>query len=143
VLCIDNKVVFVGLQGFIKEFLIEAWDAHFFARPKANVVAEYKRRCDNFLGPDAVRTDHIAALHDLGYLPIVIKALPEGSRVDIKVPFLTIRNTLPQFYWLTNYLETVLSDELWQQITVATITYEYRRILNKYVELTGSRQGLR
>lgn len=134
----DNKVVFVGLQGFIKEFLIEAWNEHFFKRPKDEVIAEYKRRCDNFLGPDAVRTDHIAALHDLGYLPLIIKALPEGSRVDIKVPFLTIRNTLPQFYWLTNYLETVLSDELWQQITVATITYEYRRILNKYVELTGS-----
>lgn len=134
----DNKVVFFGLQGFVKEFLIEAWNEHFFKRPKNEVIAEYKRRCDNFLGPDSVRTDHIAALHDLGYLPIVIKALPEGSRVNIKVPFLTIRNTLPQFYWLTNYLETVLSDELWQSITVATITYEYRRILNKYVELTGS-----
>jgi len=134
----DNKVVFVGLQGFVKEFLIEVWDEYFFKRPKDEVIAEYKRRCDNFLGPDTVRTDHIAALHDLGYLPIVIKALPEGSRVDIKVPFLTIRNTLPQFFWLTNYLETVLSDELWQQITVATTTYEYRRILNKYVELTGS-----
>jgi nicotinamide phosphoribosyltransferase len=134
----DNKAVFVGLQGFVKEFLIEAWNEHFFKRPKDEVIAEYKRRCDNFLGPDSVRVDHIAALHDLGYLPIIIKALPEGSRVDIKVPFLTIRNTLPQFFWLTNYLETVLSDELWQQITVATITYEYRRILNKYVELTGS-----
>jgi nicotinamide phosphoribosyltransferase len=134
----DNKVVFFGLQGFIQEFLIEAWNEHFFARPKDEVIVEYKRRCDNFLGPDAVRTDHIAALHDLGYLPIFIKALPEGSRVNIKVPFLTIRNTLPQFYWLTNYLETVLSDELWQMCTVATITYEYRRILNKYVELTGS-----
>ena len=134
----DNKVVFVGLQGFIKEYLIEAWNEHFFSRPKDEVITEYKRRCDNFLGPDAVRTDHIAALHDLGYLPIVIKALPEGSRVDIKVPFLTIRNTLPEFFWLTNYLETVLSNELWQQITVATLTYEYRRILNKYVELTGS-----
>jgi nicotinamide phosphoribosyltransferase len=137
----DNKVVFVGLQGFVKEFLIEAWNEYFFKRPKDEVIVEYKRRCDNFLGPDSVRVDHIAALHDLGYLPIIIKALPEGSRVDIKVPFLTIRNTLPQFFWLTNYLETVLSDELWQQITVATITYEYRRILNKYVELTDSDIG--
>jgi len=134
----DNKVVFVGLLGFVKEFLMEAWNEHFFQRPKNEVIAEYKRRCDYFLGEGSVRVDHIAALHDLGYLPIVIKALPEGSRVDIKVPFLTICNTLPQFYWLTNYLETVLSDELWQQCTIATITYEYRRILNKYVELTGS-----
>jgi nicotinamide phosphoribosyltransferase len=137
----DNKVVFVGLQGFIKETLIEAWNEGFFKRPKAEVVAEYKRRTDNFLGPDSVRTDHIADLHDLGYLPISIRALPEGSRVDIRVPFLTIVNTHQKFFWLTNYLETVLSNELWKPMTVATLTYEYRRILNKYVELTGSDIG--
>lgn len=137
----DSKVVFFGLQGFIKEFLIEDWNEGFFKRPKAEVVAEYKRRCDNFLGPDAVSPDRMAALHDLGYLPLIIKALPEGSRVNIKVPVLTVYNTHPEFFWLTNYIETVLSAELWKQITVATITYEYRRILNKYVELTGSDAG--
>lgn len=134
----DNKVVFAGLQGFVKEFLIEAWNQGFFLRPKAVVVREYKRRMDNYLGPDAVDVKHIEELHDLGYLPLVIKALPEGSRVDIKVPMLTVENTLPQFYWLTNYIETAMSNELWQSITVATIAYEYRRILNKYVELTGA-----
>lgn len=133
----EEKVVFVGLQGFIKEFLIEAWNEGFFKRPKDVVVAEYKRRMDNYLGPDAVDVSHIAELHDLGYLPLIIKALPEGSRVDIKVPLLTVKNTLPQFFWLTNYIETVMSAELWKPITVATIAYEYRRILNKYVELTG------
>lgn len=134
----DNKVVFVGLQAFILETLIEAWNTGFFNRPKDVVLAEYKRRTDTFLGPDSVTVDHIAALHDLGYLPLCIKALPEGSRVDIKVPFLTVYNTLPAFFWLTNYIETIMSNELWKICTVATITYEYRRILNKYVELTGS-----
>jgi len=134
----DNKVVFTGLQGFILEFLIEEWNEGFFQRPRVEVVAEYKRRCDNFLGENAVRTDHIEALHDLGYLPIVIKALPEGSRVDIRVPFLTIKNTLPQFYWLTNYLETVLSCDLWKPITVGTIAFEYRRLIGKYAALTGA-----
>lgn len=134
----DNKVVVFGVQGFVKDFLIAEWNEGFFQRPKDEVLAEYKRRTDNFLGPDAVSTEHIAALHDLGYLPVVLKALPEGSRCNIKVPFLTIYNTLPEFFWLTNYLETVISDELWKQITVATITFEYRRILGKYVELTGS-----
>lgn len=133
----DEKVVFVGLQGFIKEFLIESWNEGFFSRPKDVVVAEYKRRMDNYLGPDAVDVSHIGELHDLGYLPLLIKALPEGSRVDIKVPMMTVWNTLPQFFWLTNYIETVWSDELWKMITVATIAYKYRRILNKYVELTG------
>ncbi len=134
----DNKVVFVGLQAFCLEFLIEEWNTGFFNRPKSVVVAEYKRRVDTFLGPDSVDVSHIAALHDLGYLPIAIKALPEGSRVDIKVPFLTVYNTLPAFFWLTNYIETVMSNELWKMCTTATIAFEYRRILNKYVELTGS-----
>lgn len=134
----DNKVVFVGLQGFVLETLIDQWNEGFFKRPKEVVLEEYKCRTDNFLGPDSITLDHIAALHDLGYLPLCIKALPEGSRVDIKVPFLTVYNTMPAFFWLTNYIETVMSNELWKICTVATITYEYRRILNKYVELTGS-----
>lgn len=134
----DNKVVVAGVQAFVLEFLIEAWNEGFFNRPKDVVVAEYKRRMDTYLGPDSVDVQHIADLHDLGYLPLLIKALPEGSRVDIKVPFVTIQNTHPAFFWLTNYIETVMSAELWKMCTVATIAYEYRRLLNKYVELTGS-----
>ena len=137
----DNKVVFVGLQVFIQEFLIGQWNEGFFKRSRDVVVAEYKRRMDTYLGPDAVDVTHIGELHDLGYLPLLIKSLPEGSRVDIKVPFLTVVNTLPQFFWLTNYIETVMSNELWKMSTVATIGYEYRRLLNKYVDLTGSDKG--
>ena len=59
----------------------------------------------------------------LGYLPIEIRALPEGSLVPVKVPVLTIHNTLPEFYWLTNYLETVLSAELWKATNTATIAF--------------------
>ena len=105
----EGKVVFVGLQGFVKEFLIQAFDAGFFRLPKAQAVRQYRRRMDNALGPGAVPVDHIAALHDLGYLPVRIKALPEGSRVNIKVPLFTVRETRKEFAWLTNYLETVLS----------------------------------
>lgn len=132
----DDKVVFFGLQGFIKEFLIECWDTNFFQRPKDEVVKEYQRRMTNAIG--VLDVQHIADLHDLGYLPIVIKALPEGSRVNIRVPFLTIRATHPQFFWLTNYLETAMSAELWQPITSATTAYEMRKVINKWVEATGS-----
>lgn len=134
----DNKVVVVGIQSFVLSFLIDSWNEGFFSRSKEIVVAEYKRRMDTYLGPDSVDVQHIADLHDLGYLPLLIKALPEGSRVNIKVPFATIQNTHPQFFWLTNYIETVMSAELWKMCTVATIAYEYRRLLNHYVELTGS-----
>jgi nicotinamide phosphoribosyltransferase len=90
------------------------------------------------LGPDSVPVDHVEALWDLQYLPIRIKAIPEGSRVNMRVPLWTITNTLDDFFWLTNDLETVTSCETWKIATVATIAYEYNRILKKYAEETGS-----
>ena len=68
---------------------------------------------------------------------IPIKALPEGSRVPMRVPCLTIVNTLPEFYWLTNFFESIMSAVIWQPITSATIAHEYRKILDKYAEETG------
>ena len=134
----DDKIVFFGLQGFIKHFLIETWNEGFFQQDKSKVISAYKRRMDNALGEGAVPVDHIEALYDLGYLPIKIKALDEGSRVNMKVPVLTIVNTLPEFFWLTNYLETVLSAELWKSCTTATIAYEYKRLLTEYALKTGA-----
>ncbi len=134
----DHKTVFFGLQGLCKWLLQDTWNQEFFNQPKEKVVARYKRRMDSSLGVGAVSVEHIAELHDLGYLPILIKALPEGSRVNIRVPVLTIQNTKPEFFWITNYLETQLSAELWKSIHSATVAYEYRRLLDSYAELTGS-----
>lgn len=134
----DNKVVFFGLQYFIKDFLINAWNEQFFKKDKAKVVAAYKRRMDTSLGKDAIDVSHIAALHDLGYLPIKIKALPEGTRVPIGVPVLTIVNTHPDFFWLTNYIESVISCYLWKPITSATTAFEYKKLLMEYADKTGT-----
>ncbi len=133
----DHKVVFFGLQGVCKWLLTDLWKREFFDKPKEEVVERYKRRMDASLGAGAVTTDHIAALHDLGYLPLRIKALPEGSRVDIRVPMFTIINTDPKFFWVTNYVETQLSAELWKAMTSATTAYEYRRLFEFYDEKTG------
>lgn len=134
----DGKIVFFGLQYFLKGFLMIDWEREFFKKDKAFVVARYKRRMDNALGKDAIPMEHIEALHDLGYLPIKIKAVPEGSRIPIKTPVLTITNTHPDFYWLVNYLETILSCMLWKACTSATTAYEYRRLLTEYAEATGT-----
>lgn len=134
----DNKVVMFGLQGFMKWFLQDTWNTEFFNKPKEQVVARYKRRLDTALGPDSVDVSHIEALHDLGYLPIEIKAIEEGNRVNIGVSMLTIVNTIDEFFWVTNYLETVMSDELWKPITSATIAYEYRKIIDKWAKETGT-----
>lgn len=133
----DNKVVFFGLQGFIKHFLIETWNDAFFSQPKEEIVKAYKARMDGALGVDAVTVHHIEALHDLGYLPIRIKALPEGSRVNMRVPMITVVNTKPEFFWLTNYLETCLSAGLWKSCATATIAYEYKKLLRGAAIKTG------
>lgn len=134
----DHRVVFFGLQGLAQWLLIDAWNDEFFHKPKADVVGAYKRRMDLSLGEGAVDVSHVAALHDLGYLPLRIKALPEGSRVDMRIPLLTVVNTHPDFYWVTNYIETQLSAELWKAVTSATTAYEYRRLFARFAARTGA-----
>jgi nicotinamide phosphoribosyltransferase len=133
----DHKTVWFGLQGFIKTILIDLWNDTFFSQPKNEVIAKIKRRFDSSLGEGAIPVDCFADLHDLGYLPLKIKSLPEGSRVDIKIPLLTVTNTDPRFFWLTNYIESQLSAELWKMGTSATTAYEYRRLFEKYAAETG------
>lgn len=140
----DNKAVFFGLQHFIKDYLVREWNEAFFSKPRAEVIGAFKRRCDTFLGKDALSMGHFEELHDLGYLPLSIKALPEGSRVNLRVPFFTITNTHPRFAWLTNYLETVISCEIWKPCTTATIAFELRRLISRYaMETVGSLDGTR
>jgi nicotinamide phosphoribosyltransferase len=132
-----DEMVFFGLQYFIKEYLINYFNENFFQQSKEKVMKEYKRRIVTSLGTHLPSYEHISALHDLGYLPIEIKALPEGSKVPMRVPCLTIVNTKAEFYWLTNFLETLLSAVIWQPCTSATIAYTYRKLLNKYAVETG------
>jgi nicotinamide phosphoribosyltransferase len=135
-----DSVVFFGLQYFIKEYLVKQWNENFFSRPVEEVVAKYKRRVDNALGKDAVPMDHIRELHALGYLPIRILALPEGTRVPIGTPPVVIHSTHESGFWLPNYLETILSCTLWQACTSATIAREYRKEFLRAASETGGSQ---
>lgn len=130
-----DKVIFFGLQHALK-LLNESFEA-FFAADVDEVCAEYQAFLDSFLGPNSVGTEHIRALHKLGYLPLEIKALPEGTRVPLRVPMLTVENTKPEFFWLTNYLETVLSANLWMPMTSATNAARLRDLINEWVTKTG------
>lgn len=131
-----GEIVFFGLQYFIKEYLQYQFNEDFFNRPKDLVLHQYQRRIDNYLGKDSITYQHIADLHDLGYLPLEIKALPEGTRVPMRVPVFTIRNTHPDFFWLTNMLETLLSAILWKPCTSATTAYQYLKSFHRYARET-------
>ncbi|AAN55032.1 nicotinate phosphoribosyltransferase [Shewanella oneidensis MR-1] len=127
-----DQMVFFGLQYFIKHYLIDSWNRDFFQQPKEQVICQFSRRINNYLGPNNVGTQHIEELHDLGYLPIKIMALPEGSVYPLKVPCLILYNTDERFFWLTNYLETILSANVWGMCTSATTALQYRKIFEAY-----------
>ena len=127
-----DYIVMFGLQSFIKEYLIHDFNEYFFNRPKEEVIAEYRHILDNTLGVGLYGIERVGELHDLGYLPIEIKALPEGARVPIGVPMFEISNTHPKFAWLTNALESVISCEMWHGMISATVGTMYRDIVDKY-----------
>lgn len=137
-----DQVVHFGLQAAVQELLIDAF-ASFFAASEDTVAGSYQQVMDSYLGPGVVNVDHIRALHRLGYLPLQICALPEGTRVPLKVPVFTIENTLPEFFWLTNYVESALSAAYWHPSTSATIAAEFRRVLDQEATLTtGNTAGV-
>lgn len=133
----DHKVVNFNWQGVCRWLFSDLWKQNFFDVSREIVLDRYKRRMDSSLGVGSVPVDHIADLHKLGYLPLSIKALPEGCRVDIRVPMATLINTHPDFFWVTNYIETQLSAEIYKAQTSATIAHEYRRLFNAYARTTG------
>ena len=131
-----DKVVMFGLQGFIKTYLIDYFNEEFFSRPFDEVISEYKRIMDATLGKNSYKIDKVEKLHQLGYLPIEIIALPEGTRVPMHVPMFGITNTHSDFAWLPQSLESLISAEMWHPMLAATVGYTYREIVNKYYSLT-------
>ncbi|GAB5417557.1 MAG: nicotinate phosphoribosyltransferase [Crocinitomicaceae bacterium] len=129
-----NKVVSFG-QQFVMQWLHEYFQDNFFAKPKAQVCNEIKEELSMYLNAEYDVT-HFEKLHDLQYLPIRVKSLPEGAEVGIRVPMLTVVNTNKEFYWVTNFLETILSTMLWQPMTSATIALNYKRIFTNWANKT-------
>jgi nicotinamide phosphoribosyltransferase len=120
---------------------------------KNGVCQEIKDEYSMYLSTD-YDVSHIEALWDLGYLPIKVKSLPEGTFVPYGVPVLTIVNTKPEFFWLTNFLETLISNMLWMPMTAATTAFAYKKILaeacentnknaKEFVEFQGHNFGMR
>jgi len=147
-----TEVVVFGTQMMVKQ-LHEHFSENFFKTKERNspladksklienikneICQEIKKELSLYLGFDYDVT-HFEQLWDLGYLPIEIKALEEGTLCPIKVPMLTICNTLPEFYWITNYLETIISNLIWKPMTSASLAYQYKRLLKKWALKTDN-----
>lgn len=133
-----DYAVFFGLQACLKYDFTDLANRTFFSQPKSDVLYDYKKMLDSSLGSKhGIGTDHIAALHDLQYLPLEFCALPEGTRVPYRVPMFTIENTHDDFAWLPGYVEPLLSSRLWLACTSATQAYRFRKLLDLHAANTG------
>ncbi len=131
-----DSVVMFGLQGFINTYLVKYFNDEFFGQPFDEVISEYKRVMDASLGSGSYKIEKIEKLYKLGYLPIEVVALPEGTLVPMHVPMFGITNTHPDFAWLPQALESLISAESWHPMIAATVGYTYRQIVDKYYDLT-------
>lgn len=131
-----DHLTFFGLQGFIDEYLIDGFNNNFFNRDIEEVVDEYNRILTYTMGPGTYEDQKIRDLHELGYLPLEIRAVPEGSRTKVGVPQIEISNTHPNFVWLVNTIETLLSCSMWHTQVAAEVGYRYRKVINQWVEKT-------
>lgn len=136
----DKKIVLYGVSAAI-QVIHRLWKETFFDRPKVQVDLRLRHRMLQTMGyVDERVVNRFIKLWYLQYLPIKIKALKEGTLVPLRVPFLTIRSTLPGFAWLPGYLETALSSEFWPKVTIATATREIKKIQLRYAAETGAAQ---
>lgn len=137
-----THTVHFGLQAFLKGWLEDAWKP-FFEATEDEVAELYDQFTLSILGPNNVGSEHVRALHRLGYLPLRFRSLPEGALVPLRVPKFTVENTHPEFFWLTNYIETALSAAIWQPATSATIAHRFRKLLDEWaIKTTGSTEGV-
>lgn len=130
-------IIWFGLQAYLIDTLIEEWSRCFFEVHRDTVLREYKRILDHCLGPN-IDVNHVGELHELGYLPLRIKSVPEGTLVPYRVPACTITNTDEHFAWLVNSIESDFSSHMWLPPTSATTAFGYRQQFERYAKLTGA-----
>lgn len=134
----SDGMVHFGLQYFIRHYLQDEFWHGFFQQPWARVEREYKEIIRATLGVENPKVDHIQYLHSLGYLPLKIYSLPEGTLVPYTVPAMVIVNTDPKCFWLVNYIETLMSNILWMPSCSATTAREYRKVFNEASKAFGN-----
>ena len=124
-----DNTVFFGLQAFIKEYLLE---------PITQADIDIADEILTAHGEPFNRAgwQYILDQHN-GYLPVVIRAVPEGTVVPTRNVLATIENTDPACYWLTTYLETALLRAIWYPTTVATQSKTIKKVILDYLEKTG------
>jgi nicotinamide phosphoribosyltransferase len=128
-----SSSLFFGLQMFIKDYLLTPFtQADIDA---AEVTIEGHGLPFNRAGWESMLKKH----H--GFLPLSISAVKEGSVIPLHQVLCQVVNTDPEFFWLTNYIETAILRAIWYPTTVATISFHTKTLLKTYLEETADTLG--
>lgn len=135
----NDKMTVFGYELFFHR-LHERFQKEFFDLPVDEAVDPVVATIAEVLSQDVADKvkPKFAKLHELGYLPLRVQALPEGVLVPMQVPVLTIENTDPDFYWLPGYLETSLLSDTFVTSTVASTARQFKVSGYKYALKTGA-----
>lgn len=129
------ETVFFGLQYLIHRYLTRPLGVGDLLEAESYFDAHFGAALTNRTG-----WERILRVHD-GYLPVRIKAAPEGSVVPTGNVLMTVENTDPAVPWITNYIESLLV-QVWYPCTVATQSREMKRLILRYLELSGTPESV-
>ena len=76
-----------------------------------------------------------------GYLPLTIRAVPEGTPVRSGNALVTVKCVDPDLYWLTSYVETSLLRAVWYPTTIASLDYDTKLEIKRFYEIAGADLG--
>lgn len=125
---------FFGLQYLVKRYLCGKVVTPRKIKAARKLVVPHLGGDREVFGED--RWDYIAEKHG-GRLPLEIRAVPEGLKVPTGNVLMTVENTDPECFWLTNFVETLLV-KCWYPTTVATMCQHFRQMFRFHLEATGS-----
>lgn len=130
------EITFFGLQ-----YVLSHMKGQFVTTERINEAEEV---CDAHIGPGVFNRKGWEYIRDNfdGQIPLRIVAIPEGTTVPESNCLYTIENLGGEpTKWLTNWFETMIS-HVWYATTIMTASREVRKIINRYLELTGDPTGL-
>ena len=126
---LGERTLFFGLQAFIKAYLLTPFTREDLEEARVILTA-------HGLPFNYTDWEYILEKYD-GYLPLEISAVEEGMLVPTSSPLVQVVNTDERLPWLTSYIETALLRAIWYPTTVATISYNIKQTIRRYLEETA------
>lgn len=119
---------FFSLQFLLKEYLSKP-----ITREMIDEAAEFAKLHGEPFNYDG--WNYILEKHK-GFLPVRIRAVPEGLAIPTHNVLMTVESTDPKVFWVVSWLETMLL-RVWYGTTVCTRSNNIRKMIYSYLEKTS------